>query len=138
MASYFLGDMYADLINEYANDDFAYVDCIEITPSVKQVIEFEYDSHVLSHYEGKSFKEIFYRTYFFGLSESIEQYDYYFYEKYPKLAEDFIKEWNKQEWQKDIPEYKYLEYVANWWKTHTEGNPVCFDEWLENEGENYE
>lgn len=135
MASYFMGDMYAELIDRYANDSFCKVECIEISPRIKQVIEIDYDTHHVYHYEGKSFKEIFYRTYFFGLSESIEGYDYYFYE-YPELAKDFIKEWNKQEWQKDIPEYGYLKYIAKWWKTHTEGNPVCYEEWLDNEGDN--
>ncbi|MBR0420256.1 MAG: hypothetical protein IJI66_13935 [Erysipelotrichaceae bacterium] len=124
-----------DLILEYASDDVTVIHAIDLSSDLKQVIEVDMGSPFdinIRHYEGSTFKEILVKNYLEPIVENIDIYDYLFCD-YPGLVKDALELYLPR-FSKD--HVLYLKYIDEWYKTHDEGLPVCFDEWKNNEKKN--
>lgn len=126
---------FEDLIERWASDDMTMVRTLDLG-CMKQVIEIEYKTYNLRHYEGvryyTGFEDIFRDNYAMPLIEAIDDYDYFIYEDYPWLAKWLFENFDKC--LGDDDNSNYIRYVAQWWDEHQEGNPACFYEWQDLEG----
>ena len=125
-------EYFQEVIDHYLPDSDTWVYCLTLSPTLKQVIEIDNNTGGINHYEDESFENIFRDNFAHPLTENIDIYDYMIYEYYPWLAKWLLDNISSV-LRSDCKAVKYTEYVADWWNDHDCGNPVCFDEWEQNE-----
>lgn len=128
---------FEEIIVNYLQDDCTWVHTLDINP-MKQVIEIDKETGDINHYEDRQyyhgFENIFREYFADSFFDAIDIYDYFIYKDY-----HFLARWLLENCEKyvnafgDLDEVNYVKYVAQWWKEHGEGNPVCFREWQKNE-----
>ena len=115
---------YKDLVIEYLSDDDTNVK-IEMIGNKKLVLDIgKSDGHLRHFYEGKTFKEIFYRYFADSIIENIDIYKYLL-DEFPELAGELLVT------RKDM--YEYISYIVEWYEDHEFGCPACYNEWRDNE-----
>ena len=130
-------DFFRELILEWLPDSetLVYTHETNTAPSTKLIISVDKDTREVDVREGKTFEGFFKDNYAEAFVECV---DFGCNDRYLYEHKDFAK-WLVDNLPEYFDEYKndkrlqYITYIKNWWEEHSEGNPVCYDEWEENE-----
>lgn len=129
-------EVFRSFVVDGASDSCTIVKTVDLNDNLKQVICVSYEHFTMPeifHYEGYSYEDIFVNNFMWQMLENMRYEIYLSDRQYKDLPEWAVEDLTPALRGCYPKETAYLEYLAEWWRDHDEGHPVCFDEWIDNE-----